>query len=43
MCEADYQAKVACYEHCYGKALTYDFTPWDIAGWTGDPPQSAPK
>ncbi len=43
MCEADYQAKVACYERCYGKALTYDFTPWDIAGWTGDPPQSAPK
>lgn len=35
MCEADYQAKKACYEHCYGKPLTYDFTPWDIAGWTG--------
>ncbi len=25
------------------EADTYDFTPWDIAGWTGDPPQSAPK
>lgn len=40
MCEADYQAKRACYEHCYNKPLTYDFTPWDIAGWTGALPQS---
>jgi hypothetical protein len=35
MCEADYQAKRACYERCYDKPLTYDFSPWDIAGWTG--------
>lgn len=34
MCKADYAAKVACYEKCYGKPLTYDFEPWDIAGWT---------
>ena len=33
MCEADYAAKVACYEQCYSKPLTYEFTPWDIAGW----------
>lgn len=33
MCQADYKAKVACYESCYGKPLTYDFEPWDIAGW----------
>lgn len=36
MCRADYQAKVACYERCYGRALDYGFTPWDIAGWTGE-------
>lgn len=33
MCKADYAAKVACYEQCYHRPLTYDFTPWDIAGW----------
>jgi hypothetical protein len=33
MCKADYAAKVACYEQCYQRPLTYDFTPWDIAGW----------
>lgn len=33
MCKADYAAKVACYEACYHRPLTYDFTPWDIAGW----------
>ena len=33
MCEADYAAKVACYQRCYGKPLTYDFSPEDIAGW----------
>ena len=33
MCKADYVAKVACYEQCYHRPLTYDFTPWDIAGW----------
>lgn len=37
MCEADYQAKKTCYEQCYGKPLTYDFFPSDIAGWTGAP------
>ncbi len=35
MCQADYQAKKACYESCYGKPLTYDFEPSDIAGWIG--------
>ena len=33
MCEADYAAKTACYQRCYGKPLTYDFSPDDIAGW----------
>ena len=33
MCSADYAAKVACYQKCYGKPLTYDFEPSDIAGW----------
>lgn len=33
MCAADYAAKAACYEHCYGKALDYRFEPGDIAGW----------
>ena len=33
MCKADYAAKAACYEQCYHRPLTYDFTPWDIAGW----------
>lgn len=35
MCAADYAAKVACYEKCYGKPLDYAFDPTDIAGWTG--------
>ena len=35
LCAADYAAKKACYEQCYGKPLTYEFEPWDIAGWTG--------
>jgi len=34
MCKADYAAKVACFEECYHRPLTYEFTPWDIAGWT---------
>ena len=33
LCEADYQAKKACYEARYHRPLTYDFSPWDIAGW----------
>lgn len=33
LCRADYEAKCACYEACYGKPLDYRFTPWDIAGW----------
>lgn len=33
LCEQDYRARVACYEHCYGKTLDYAFEPWDIAGW----------
>lgn len=35
LCEADFQAKKTCYERCYGKPLSYDFDPSDIAGWTG--------
>ena len=37
MCEADYRAKVSCFEACYHRPLSYDFTPWDIAGWHPDP------
>lgn len=33
LCEADYNAKKACYEACYGKPLDYSFSPSDIAGW----------
>jgi 1-acyl-sn-glycerol-3-phosphate acyltransferase len=33
MCKADYEAKYACFETCYGRPLDYAFTPWDIAGW----------
>ncbi|MDF7637892.1 lysophospholipid acyltransferase family protein [Lactobacillus sp. ESL0791] len=33
MMAQDYQQKVAAYEKAYKKKLTYDFTPWDIAGW----------
>lgn len=33
LCGQDYQARVACYESCYGKKLDYGFEPWDIAGW----------
>ncbi len=31
----DYELKKACYESVYGKKLTYDFDPSDIAGWKG--------
>ena len=33
MCEADYAAKKSCYEACYGRPLTYGFSPEDIAGY----------
>lgn len=32
MCQADYDAKVRCYEQCYGRPLTYVFSKEDIAG-----------
>ena len=32
MCQADYDAKVRCYEQCYGRPLTYEFSKEDIAG-----------
>lgn len=32
---ADYSLKKECYEAVYGKNLTYEFEPSDIAGWTG--------
>ena len=35
MCEADYQAKKAAYESIYGRPLSYNFSPYDIAGWRG--------
>lgn len=33
--ETDYALKKACYESAYGKPLTYEFEPSDIAGWKG--------
>ncbi len=33
MMEEDYRQKVAAYEACYHKKLTYDFELWDVAGW----------
>ena len=35
LCEADYLAKKAAYERIYGRPLSYDFSPDDIAGWRG--------
>lgn len=35
LCRKDYALKSAAYERIYGKPLTYDFDPTDIAGWTG--------
>lgn len=32
MCERDYELKKAAYEKIYGRPLTYDFEPYDIAG-----------
>lgn len=32
MCQADFDAKVRCYEQCYGRPLTYEFSKEDIAG-----------
>ncbi len=32
MCQADYDAKVRCYEQCYGRPLSYEFSKEDIAG-----------
>jgi len=37
LCRKDYEAKVACYERCYNKPLTYHFEPEDIAGWIPRP------
>lgn len=31
----DYKLKCECYEAVYGKPLTYEFEPSDIAGWKG--------
>lgn len=35
LANADYAMKRSCYEQVYGKPLTYDFDPSDIAGWKG--------
>lgn len=36
MCERDYELKKSAYERIYGKELSYDFEPSDIAGWLGE-------
>lgn len=36
LCEKDYALKKAAYERLYGKTLTYDFEPQDIAGWINE-------
>lgn len=33
MCQRDMELKKAAYEAAYGKSLTYEFDPQDIAGW----------
>lgn len=33
MMKKDYEQKKKAYERCYGKKLTYEFEPGDIAGW----------
>lgn len=33
MCRRDYELKREAYERIYGKTLSYDFDPSDIAGW----------
>ncbi len=33
MMQTDYDQKKEAYEMAYNKKLTYDFEPWDIAGW----------
>ncbi len=40
LCDRDYALKKQAYEEIYGKPLTYDFAPEDIAGWTGDGAES---
>ncbi len=36
LCDRDHAMKTAAYERIYGKPLTYDFEPPDIAGWVGE-------
>ncbi len=36
MAEKDYAQRVAAYEKAYGKKLSYNFHPDDIAGWRGN-------
>lgn len=38
MCARDYALRKAAYERIYGKPLTWDFDPTDIAGWCGEEP-----
>ncbi len=35
LCDRDYELKKAAYEQVYGKPLSYEFQPEDIAGWMG--------
>jgi len=36
MMAVDYQQKKTAYEQAYGKPLTYQFEPGDVAGWRGE-------
>ena len=36
MCKQDDLQKKEAFQQAYGKPLSYDFTPWDIAGWETD-------
>lgn len=36
MAKTDYRQKIEAYENAYHKKMTYDFSVWDIAGWTGE-------
>lgn len=43
MMARDYQQKKAAYEQAYGKPLTYQFEPGDVAGWRGERMPIAPR
>ncbi|MFD1549436.1 lysophospholipid acyltransferase family protein [Levilactobacillus fuyuanensis] len=43
MMAVDYQQKKTAYEQAYGKPLTYQFEPGDVAGWRGERMPIAPS